>query len=233
MLETFSGCNYGIIHIVITIHAEPAAENNISFLLGKFCVLPVKFAIVLIVYGIIRFVAPLPVCRIFVGNKGVRGIGSSLIFRLKVFMLNASGIRNIGCSVIENGNALSVCLLDLPGFETQGAVFQFAQTIIEIAVDGSGINDFISQLFQFLPAGEIVAVVPDLAIAEHIFDHFPLHYMDTHNVTDLVVSYMQEGAACEELAYGIKEVGENHYVAQVTKENGKVASKCEIKFVPL
>lgn len=68
---------------------------------------------------------------------------------------------------------------------------------------------------------------------EHIFDHFPLHYMDTHNVTDLVVSYMQEGAACEELAYGIKEVGENHYVAQVTKENGKVASKCEIKFVPL
>ena len=41
---------------------------------------------------------------------------------------------------------------------------------------------------------------------------------------------MQEGEAAEELAYGIKKLEDNHFVAQVTKENGVAASRCEFVF---
>ena len=68
---------------------------------------------------------------------------------------------------------------------------------------------------------------------DHILDALPIEYMNGHNLSDFVVAYMHEGDADEELAYGIKELAENHYLAQVTKENGILASKCELKFVPI
>ena len=57
--------------------------------------------------------------------------------------------------------------------------------------------------------------------------------MNTHNLTDFVVAYMKEGDATEELAYGIKEIEENQYLVQVTKENGTVALRSELKFAPI
>ena len=68
---------------------------------------------------------------------------------------------------------------------------------------------------------------------DHILDFLPIEYMDTHNLTDFVVAYMKEGDATEELDYGIKEIGENHYLAQVTKENGTVALRGELKFASI
>lgn len=68
---------------------------------------------------------------------------------------------------------------------------------------------------------------------DHILDTFPLEYIYTHNLTDFVVAYMKEGEAAEELSYGVKELGQNHYLAQVTKENGVVSSRCELKFSPI
>ena len=68
---------------------------------------------------------------------------------------------------------------------------------------------------------------------DHILDAFPLDYMYSHNLTDFVVAYMQEGEASEELSYGIKELAPDHYLAQVTKENGVVSSRCELKFAPI
>jgi hypothetical protein len=57
--------------------------------------------------------------------------------------------------------------------------------------------------------------------------------MNSHNLTDVVVAYMNEGDATEELSYGMMELGENHYLAVVTKENGMQASRCELKFAPI
>lgn len=68
---------------------------------------------------------------------------------------------------------------------------------------------------------------------EHILDSFPLSYMRTHAPTGFVISYMQEGEATEELSYGIKQIEENRYIAQVTKENGATASRCELTFTPI
>lgn len=68
---------------------------------------------------------------------------------------------------------------------------------------------------------------------DHILDAMPLDYMYTHNLTDFVVAYMHEGEACEELSYGIKELAEDHFIAQVTKENGVASSRCELKFLPI
>ena len=65
---------------------------------------------------------------------------------------------------------------------------------------------------------------------EHIFDYLSLDYMNSHTLTDLVISYMQEGAAAEELTYGVKKIDENRFLAQVTKENGQPASRCELVF---
>ena len=73
--------------------------------------------------------------------------------------------------ILENGNALSICLLNLPGVKTQRAVFQFAQAIIEIAVNSPGIDDGSSLFVQFLPMGKVVAVEADFTVAEHFFNH--------------------------------------------------------------
>jgi acyl-ACP thioesterase len=65
---------------------------------------------------------------------------------------------------------------------------------------------------------------------DHILDALPIGFMDSHDIMDITVAYMHEGDATEELAYGIKELGSGHYLAQITKENGVVSSKFEFKF---
>lgn len=68
---------------------------------------------------------------------------------------------------------------------------------------------------------------------DHILDAMPIEYIKSHDLTDIIVAYMQEGSATEELAYGIKELEPNHYIVQVTKENGVAASRFELKFKEL
>lgn len=65
---------------------------------------------------------------------------------------------------------------------------------------------------------------------EHILDALPVDYLNSHTLCDFIVAYMKEGEATEELAYGIKELAPDHYIVQVTKENGVVALRCELKF---
>lgn len=66
---------------------------------------------------------------------------------------------------------------------------------------------------------------------DHILDYLPTEYMNTHILTDFVVAYMKEGDATEELAFGIKELEENRFLVQVTKENGTIALRSELKFL--
>jgi acyl-ACP thioesterase len=65
---------------------------------------------------------------------------------------------------------------------------------------------------------------------DHILDALPIEFIDNNDLTDFVVAYMKEGEADEELSYGIKKLGEGHFLAQVTKENGTAASRCELRF---
>ena len=68
---------------------------------------------------------------------------------------------------------------------------------------------------------------------DHILDAMPIEYIKSHDLTDIIVAYMQEGSATEELAYGIKELEPDHYIVQVTKENGAASSRFELKFKEL
>ena len=68
---------------------------------------------------------------------------------------------------------------------------------------------------------------------DHILDAMPIEYIKSHDLTDIVVAYMQEGSATEELSYGIKELEPDHYIVQVTKENGAASSRFELKFKEL
>ena len=68
---------------------------------------------------------------------------------------------------------------------------------------------------------------------DHVLDYMPLEYMNSHLLTDFVVAYMKEGDATEELTYGIKELEENRFLVQVTKENGAIALRSELKFLPI
>ena len=65
---------------------------------------------------------------------------------------------------------------------------------------------------------------------DHILDALPMDYVNGHTLSDLVVAYIQEGEVGELLAYGIKELEENRYLVQVTKECGTIASRFELKF---
>ena len=67
---------------------------------------------------------------------------------------------------------------------------------------------------------------------DHILDAMPIEFINSHDITDITVAYMHEGDADEELAYGIKELAPGHYIAQVTKENGVISSRFELKFKP-
>lgn len=68
---------------------------------------------------------------------------------------------------------------------------------------------------------------------DHILDALPIEFLNSHDITDITVAYMQEGSVTEELSYGIKELEPNHYIAQVTKENGVAASRFDLKFKEL
>lgn len=68
---------------------------------------------------------------------------------------------------------------------------------------------------------------------DHILDYFPTEYINSHNLADFVVAYMKEGDATEELSYCIKELDENKFLVQVVKENGTVALRAELKFIPV
>lgn len=68
---------------------------------------------------------------------------------------------------------------------------------------------------------------------DHILDHFPIDYINSHNLTDFIVAYMNEGSATEVLTYGIKELVPDKYLVQVTKENSVVALRCELHFKPI
>lgn len=68
---------------------------------------------------------------------------------------------------------------------------------------------------------------------DHILDHFPIDYINSHNLTDFIVAYMNEGSATENLSYGIKELDTDKYLVQVTKENSVVALRCELHFKPV
>ena len=65
---------------------------------------------------------------------------------------------------------------------------------------------------------------------DHILDHFPVEYINSHDLTDFIVAYMKEGEATEELTYGIKELEQDRYLVQVTTENSVVALRCELHF---
>ena len=68
---------------------------------------------------------------------------------------------------------------------------------------------------------------------DHILDHFPIEYINSHDLTDFIVAYMKEGEANEELAFGIKELEQDKYLVQVTKENSVAALRCELHFKPI
>ncbi len=68
---------------------------------------------------------------------------------------------------------------------------------------------------------------------DHVIDYLPVEYMNSHRLADFVVAYIKEGDATEELSYGVKDFGDDRYLVQVTKENGNVAVRCELKFMPL
>ena len=68
---------------------------------------------------------------------------------------------------------------------------------------------------------------------DHILDALPVEYLYSHNLTDFIVAYMNEGDASEELSYGVRALGDDRYLAVVTKENGLQASRCELKFEPM
>ena len=73
-----------------------------------------------------------------------------------------------------------------------------------------------------------------LNLPNHYYDGATFHMVEwtANDNYDIGTTWLpwHEGDADEELAFGIKELGEDRYLVQVTKENGVVAMRAEMGF---
>ena len=145
-----------VVHIVVLIKPQPAAENYVFMILRELAVFFVPRAVRLVVYGIEPFLARLPVVRIFARYYRER----AFVAPLEMLMLDYAGIGHFSFGVIDNGVALVIGLFEPLGFEPQRTVFEVALGKTEKLVDCARVQYFIGKLIEVFSVGEVVDVEP-------------------------------------------------------------------------
>lgn len=94
--------NY-LVHIIVLILAQAAAEHNVRLGIGQCLVLGVQGAVLVIVDRVVRLVARLPLSGVFAADDrlGARLGGAEL----KVLVLNDAGVRGFGIGVVDDSVA--------------------------------------------------------------------------------------------------------------------------------
>ena len=100
-------CRYdNLIHIIVLVLSESAAEDNVLACICESLVLLIQCIVLIIVYRVVRLNTGLPLCGIFAADNRL-----FLLAELKVLMLDYSCIRNFSVGVIYNRVALMVFLV--------------------------------------------------------------------------------------------------------------------------
>jgi acyl-ACP thioesterase len=174
-------------------------------------------------------------------------------FTIETFIKNAYRGFTDRClrAVDENGNELAamMCTFAMIDLETRSAVDLNGD--IGVAMNGCLVPDEPLALRRIpsinrMPVEEVTfkrrphysdidinGHMNSVRYLDHILDHFPIEFINSHDLTDFIVAYMKEGEADEELSYGIKELEQDKYLVQVTKENSVTALRCELHFKPI
>ena len=95
--------------------------------------------VLLIIHRIISFFAQMQRRRIFLGH-----VSNRLLAKLKILVLNDAGIRNFPHRVIHHPQALMILFFQTLRLKTQTPIFQLAQLVVKIRINGTGINNFLS-----------------------------------------------------------------------------------------
>ena len=126
----------GLVHVVVLVAAQPTSEHDVALRLGKFAVLLVESSVALVVDGIVRFVARLPIRRLLTRDDGL-----GLSAELEVLVLDDARPRHFALVVVHDRDALEVLLIENFGLEAQRTILQLAQLEVVEVVDWTAVDD--------------------------------------------------------------------------------------------
>ena len=89
-----------------------------------------------------------------------------------MLVLDDAGVGGLGVGVVDDGVALVVGGVQHLGLEPDAAVLQSAQAVVEIGVDGAGVDDPAGQSIQLGLVLQVIGVQADLHALQHLFHQF-------------------------------------------------------------
>ena len=90
-------------HVVILVFCQTSSKNHILFMCCQVCISGIQSIVTVIVYRIIRCGTLFPFAGILICDNSIR-----LLPEFKVLMLYATGIWNLGFSVVYYSVALEI-----------------------------------------------------------------------------------------------------------------------------
>ena len=120
-----------------------------------------------VINGIIRFFSWLPICGIF-----FRHIGYGLGTKFEVFMFDDSSPGRFVVRIVHDGYTLMIFFFEALRFKTQAAVFQGAQFVTKVFVNGAGIDNPFCHIFVFVAVLQIIHTSTDFNASKKPFDEF-------------------------------------------------------------
>ena len=142
-----------LIHVVVLILTQTAAEDDLRLGLGQLFVLGIQCAVFGIVDGVVRLVAGLPLGGILAADNRFGQVVAVLVLaELEPFMLDDAGPRGLAVGVVDGGVALKAGLVEQLILKPDGAILQRAELVVKVGINGAGVNDLVSQCVQRAPS---------------------------------------------------------------------------------
>ena len=161
-----------MLETVVLVLAQAAAENDLLFGLGQLLILGVECAVLVVIHGVVRLVAGLPLGGILAADDGLgQVIAVFVLAELEPLVLDDAGPRGLAVGVVDGSVALEIRLVQQFVLKADRAVFQCAQLVVKVGIDGAGVDDFVRQGVQFGLVFEIVGVQADLDAVQQVGNH--------------------------------------------------------------
>ena len=146
-----------LIHVVVLIFAQTAAEDDFWLGLGELFVLGIQCAVFGIVDGVVRFIAGLPLRGILAADDRLGQVVAVLVLaELEPFMLNDAGPRRLAVGIVDGRVALKAGLVEQLILKPDGAILQRAELVVKVGINGAGVDDLVSQCVQRAPSSLVL-----------------------------------------------------------------------------
>ena len=192
MVEDFGD---DLVHVVVLVFRQTAAEADVLFLGGESLVLLGEGVVAVVVDGIVGFRALVPLLRILVADHGV-----GLFAELKMLVFDDAGVWHGGIGIIEYCVALEV----LDAFhqlvvEADGAELQLAELVAEVGIQRTGVKHTVGHSEVFLFFGKEVLSQTHLDAVEQTLENLSVT-ADGDTLMGVVEVVVVEGEAQRQTA---------------------------------